>query len=116
MKDILEVRALSKYYGRLCALHNIDLNIPGGSVFGLLGPNGSGKTTFLGIITDILKSNSGTFCWFGREKSNQRQKIGTLLETPNFYPYLSARDNLLINATTKGCPATAIDHVLQVVS
>ncbi len=116
MENILEVQALSKYYGKLCALNNVHLTIPKGSVFGLLGPNGSGKTTFLGIITNVLRSHSGNFSWFNQGEKNQRNKIGTLLETPNFYPYLSAYDNLLIDAATKECSSTDIESVLKTVA
>lgn len=117
MTDILKVAGLTKYYGKLCALNNIHFNIPKGSVFGILGPNGSGKTTFLGIIMDVLKSDGGTFQWFENSSGvGDRKKIGTLLETPNFYPYLSAVDNLLINARTKECSATDIDRVLKLVN
>lgn len=117
MADILKVAGLTKYYGKLCALNNIQFNIPKGSVFGILGPNGSGKTTFLGIIMDVLKSDGGTFQWFENSSGvGGRKKIGTLLETPNFYPYLSAVDNLLINARTKECSATDIDRVLKLVN
>lgn len=116
MKNILSVQRLTKYYGRLCALNQISFQIPKGSVFGILGPNGSGKTTFLGIIMDVLKASSGTYTWHhGTGLPSDRKQIGTLLETPNFYPYLSARDNLRINAAIKECPAEAIDQVLKVV-
>ena len=118
MADILKVAGLTKHYGKLCALNNIHFNVPKGSVFGLLGPNGSGKTTFLGIIMDVLKSDGGTFQWFenGVRAAGDRKKIGTLLETPNFYPYLSAVDNLLINTRTKECAPADIDRVLQLLN
>lgn len=117
MADILKVAGLTKHYGKLCALNNINLNIPKGSVFGILGPNGSGKTTFLGIILDVLKADAGTFQWFENGSAyGDRKKIGALLETPNFYPYLSAVDNLLINVQTKECAADDIDRVLKLVN
>src|SRR5690625_820671 len=114
MENILFVRQLTKYYGALCALDRISFQVPRGSVFGILGPNGSGKTTFLGIITDVLKASSGTFSWWGKEKPEvDRKRVGTLLETPNFYPYLSAEDNLMINALTKECNKSDIGQVLK---
>lgn len=117
MTDILKVAGLTKYYGKLCALNNIQFNIPKGSVFGILGPNGSGKTTLLGIIMDVLKSDSGTFQWFENNPAvGVRKKIGTLLETPNFYPYLSAVDNLLVNAKTKECAPEDIERVLKLIN
>src|SRR5204862_5971543 len=74
-----------------------------GSVFGVLGPNGSGKTTLLSIILDVLKANKGTFLWFGRQGSpEQRKKIGSLLETPNLYHYLSAVNNLRVTQSISG--------------
>ncbi len=116
MENVLSVQQLTKYYGRLCALNQINFQIPKGSIFGILGPNGSGKTTFLGIIMDVLKASSGTFTWHhGTGPSADRKQIGTLLETPNFYPYLSARDNLRINARLKECPVADIDRVLKIV-
>jgi ABC-2 type transport system ATP-binding protein len=76
--------------------------VPEGSVFGILGPNGSGKTTLLGTVLDVLLANGGTYSWFGgMENSAARRQIGALLETPNFYHYLSAFNNLEINAAIK---------------
>jgi ABC-2 type transport system ATP-binding protein len=72
-------------------------------VFGILGPNGSGKTTLLSIILDVLKANKGSFLWFGQPGSpDQRKRIGSLLETPNFYHYLSAIDNLKVTQSISG--------------
>lgn len=117
MEDILKVAGLTKNYGKLCALNHIHFSIPKGSVFGILGPNGSGKTTFLGIILDVLKASSGSFQWFENGRTSRNRKgIGSLLETPNFYPYLSAVDNLLINAQTKDCEPNDVDRVLKLVN
>ncbi|MEO6289285.1 MAG: ATP-binding cassette domain-containing protein, partial [Ginsengibacter sp.] len=85
-----------------------------GSVFGILGPNGSGKTTLLGIVMDVLKANDGNFLWFGQPSSNeQRKKIGTLLETPNFYHYLSGERNLMVTAAIKNLGTEAIPGALE---
>jgi len=85
-----------------------------GEVFAILGPNGSGKTTTLGILLDILKADSGEFYWFGeRPTDKQRQKIGSLLETPIFYPHLSAVNNLRIVADIKNAPYNKIDELLS---
>ena len=90
---------------------------PKGSVYGILGPNGSGKTTLLGIILDILKASSGTFTLMGKTAdADVRKQVGTLLETPNFYHYLSAEKNLQIAAHIKGKGFNQIDKVLQTVN
>ena len=91
--------------------------MPEGSVFGILGPNGSGKTTMLGIVMDVLKANSGSFLWFGQPASHtHRKQVGTLLETPNFYHYLSGSRNLEIAAEIKGHSSDQIDPVLKKVN
>src|SRR5688500_13564560 len=103
MNDVLSVSNISKSFGRTQALKNVSFSIPEGSVFGILGPNGSGKTTLLSIILDVLKANRGDFLWFGQPGSpQQRKKIGSLLETPNFYHYLSAVDNLKVTQSISG--------------
>jgi ABC-type multidrug transport system ATPase subunit len=94
----------------------VSLEVPPGSVFGVLGPNGSGKTTLLGIVMDVLKPTGGTYSWFGEPPSEkQRKKIGTLLETPNFYHYLSGERNLRIAAAIKGRGMEDIPRVLEMV-
>ena len=94
---VLQISGLTKKYGKITALKSLDLKIEQGNVYGLLGPNGSGKTTTLGIILGILKQDDGSFSWFGDKYGHQyRLKIGAILETPNFYPYLNADENLEI--------------------
>ncbi len=117
MEPILSIEGISKSYGNIQALKNVSYEVPQGAVFGLLGPNGSGKTTMLSIILDILKANSGTFKWFGNPGSPEtRKRIGSLLETPNFYHYLSAVDNLKITSAISGRGNDqAIEDVLKVV-
>ncbi len=114
MEIILETKQLSKNYGRLKAVDNLELKIPKGSVFGLLGPNGSGKTTTLGMLLDVIQPSSGSYSWFGKTGSNkQRKKIGAILETPIFYPYLSAYKNLKIVALIKEISFDRIEPVLE---
>jgi ABC-2 type transport system ATP-binding protein len=86
-------------------------------VFGVLGPNGSGKTTLLGTVMGVLFPTEGTFHWFDRPAgdSTQRRKIGTLLENPNFYPYLTGRQNLAITASIRGADERQIGEVLETV-
>ncbi|HEY9178805.1 MAG TPA: ABC transporter ATP-binding protein [Flavipsychrobacter sp.] len=102
MDSILSINSISKSYGPIQALKNVSFSVPPGSVFGILGPNGSGKTTLLGIILDVLKADAGTYQWLGGVPPEQaRRSIGSLLETPNFYHYMSAWDNLQIAASIK---------------
>lgn len=113
---VLTVENLSKSYGRIQALKNVSFHVPEGTIFGILGPNGSGKTTTLGTITDILKPTSGSYRLFDKPASAEsRRKIGTLLETPNFYHYLSGIKNLEIAAEIKQHGKEDIEHVLEMV-
>ncbi|HEU4471311.1 MAG TPA: ABC transporter ATP-binding protein [Flavisolibacter sp.] len=115
MSSVLTINGISKNYGQVRALNNVSFEVPQGSVFGVLGPNGSGKTTLLSILLDVLKANSGSFLWFGKPGSpEQRRQIGSLLETPNFYHYLSALDNLKITQSISGRgSASDIEEVLK---
>ena len=115
--DVLSIEGISKNYGRIQALNNVSFSVPAGSVFGILGPNGSGKTTMLGIVMDVLKPTTGSFQFFGEAASSaQRKHIGTLLETPNFYHYLSGERNLAISAEIKGKGKEDIQSVLEKVN
>jgi ABC-type multidrug transport system ATPase subunit len=117
MSAVLSVNNLSKNYGFVKALNGVSFDVPKGSVFGILGPNGSGKTTLLGIVMDVLKATNGNFLWQGQPGSaEQRKQIGTLLETPNFYHYLSGEKNLKIAAAIKERGAEDIPAVLQKVN
>lgn len=114
---ILRVKNLSKNYGAVHALTNVSFSVPRGVTFGILGPNGSGKTTLLAAITDIVRPASGSYELFGSTPSGEaRRRIGTLLETPNFYHYLNAVDNLKITAAIKRKGADQIDAVLKTVN
>src|ERR1700761_1107024 len=102
MSSVLSIRNISKSYGSIQALKDVSFDVPEGSVFGILGPNGSGKTTLLGILLDVLSANNGNYAWFDNVPPNKaRMQIGSLLETPNFYHYMSAMDNLEISASIK---------------
>jgi ABC-2 type transport system ATP-binding protein len=118
VSTILQIQNISKSYGRIRALDQVSLEVPAGSIFGILGPNGSGKTTLLSIILDVLKADNGNFLWFGQPSSpTLRKKIGSLLETPNFYHYLSANNNLQITKSISGRGSKeGIDLVLKKVS
>lgn len=113
---ILEIDKLSKRYGSIQAVDRLSLQIEEGSIYGLLGPNGSGKTTTLGMVLDVIRPSSGSFSWFGQPVSQStKHRLGALLETPNFYPYLTAQRNLEITANIKGADKKQIAHVLHTV-
>lgn len=102
METILSINQISKSYGPIQALKNVSFDVPQGCVFGILGPNGSGKTTLLGTLLDVLKADAGSYSWFdGLAPNEARKQIGSLLETPNFYHYLSSMENLKIAAAIK---------------
>ena len=114
---ILDIRNLTKKYGSLTAVNDLSLQVNKGNVFGILGPNGSGKTTTLGIILGIIKANQGSYTWFGNQYGkDERMHLGALLETPNFYPYMSADENLKIVAHIKKIKAPRIDETLELVN
>jgi ABC-type multidrug transport system ATPase subunit len=114
MKDILTIKDLSKSYKNVRAIQHLDLEITEGQAYGILGPNGSGKTTTLSIIGGIIRQDSGSFSWFGENPDpSQRKSIGSLIETPHFYPYLSLIKNLRIICDIKGIPYDDIDRVLE---
>lgn len=103
MSIILTTSALSKSYGAIKAVQHLDLEISNGQVYGILGPNGSGKTTTLGMILGIINPSSGKFQWFNNAPlKNALYKIGSIIELPTFYPYLSAVQNLRIITRIKG--------------
>lgn len=114
MKEILTIHGLSKSYKNVRAVRNLDLQIAEGQAYGILGPNGSGKTTTLSIVTGIIRQDGGLFKWFGEEPAaGQRKNIGSLIETPHFYPYLSLEKNLRIICDIKGMSYGDIGRVLE---
>jgi ABC-type multidrug transport system ATPase subunit len=116
METVLSINKLTKNFGKLCAVNNLDMEVKRGQVFGLLGPNGSGKTTTLGMLMGVVNPSSGSFSWFGEEPTHlTRKKIGAVLEHPIFYPYLSGQKNLELNAMIKGADPNNIPKVLELV-
>ncbi len=116
MKPILNIEGLSKHYGSLTAVDGLNLSVEQGQVYGILGPNGSGKTTTLGMVMDIIRPDAGTYNWFGGINVREaRKRIGTLLETPNFYPYMNGVQNLKVVAHIKKTKSPDIDGLLEMV-
>jgi ABC-2 type transport system ATP-binding protein len=114
--SILTINGLTKHYGKITAVNQLSLEIEKGMSYGILGPNGSGKTTTLGIVLGIIQADGGSYEWFGQNGSHEhRLRLGALLETPNFYPYLNAEDNLKILAHIKRVNAPRIDELLDMV-
>jgi len=113
--NILHVDNLRKRFGSQVALDGVDLIVEAGQVFGLLGPNGSGKTTLLAVLLDVVRADGGGFTWFGGAppRDNPRTRIGALLESPNFYPYLNADENLRLVASSKRVKTPDIDNLLS---
>jgi len=115
--SVLSVKNLTKSYGKIKALQGLSLEINEGEVYGILGPNGSGKTTTLGVILGILSADEGSYQWFdGRHGPSHRKRIGAILETPNFYPYKTAEDNLSIISHIKGVKPGNYDELLELVN
>ncbi|MBN8653895.1 MAG: ATP-binding cassette domain-containing protein [Cytophagales bacterium] len=116
METVLSVNKLTKNFGKLCAVNQLDLEVKRGQVFGMLGPNGSGKTTTLGMLMGVVNPTAGSFNWFGEPATNlTRRKIGAVLEHPIFYPYLSGQKNLELSAMIKGADPNNIAKVLGIV-
>lgn len=112
MENVLEINGLTKRFGAFTAVNNLSLTVKRGQVYGILGPNGSGKTTTLGMVLDVINPTEGSFKWFGSEE-NQRHRIGAILEHPIFYPDLSGQRNLEISAAIKKAPKENIEKVLK---
>jgi ABC-type multidrug transport system ATPase subunit len=116
VETVLSIQKLTKNFGKLCAVNQLDLEVKRGQVFGMLGPNGSGKTTTLGMLMGVTNPTSGNFTWFGEPATHYtRKKIGAVLEHPIFYPYLTGQKNLELNALIKGADPANIAKVLDVV-
>jgi ABC-type multidrug transport system ATPase subunit len=114
LETILATKGLTKHYGRIKAVDGLDLEIKKGSVFGLLGPNGSGKTTTLGMVLDVINKTSGEYTWFGETPTKEHRKnIGAILETPIFYPYLPGDKNLELVCDIKKVAYSRIPEVIE---
>lgn len=116
MNKVLEIHQLTKRFGSFTAVNNISFSVEKGNVYGLLGPNGSGKSTTLGMILNAINPTAGSWKWFDQNPDNNSLKrIGAIIESPKFYPYLSAQKNLEIVADIKETSHTKIDEKLELV-
>jgi len=117
LKTILSLKNVDKKYGRVHAVNKLSFNIKKGNVYGILGPNGSGKSTTLGIILNVVNKTSGEFSWFDGTVSthNALKKVGAIIESPNFYPSMSAYENLRLVCKIKEISTDKIDEKLELV-
>jgi len=117
MHTILQVYHLTKQFGKLTAVNDLSFQIESGKVYGLLGPNGSGKSTTLGMILNVVNKTAGEVKWFEDKLSPSQalKKIGAIIERPNFYPYMTARQNLELVCKIKEISTENIDEKLQLV-
>ena len=117
METILSIKNLNKRYGSLQALKNVSFEIKKGYVYGILGPNGSGKSTTLGIVLNVVNKTSGEYSWFdGKMQTHEAlKKVGAIIERPNFYPYMTAQENLKLVCKIKNIHYTKIQEKLKLV-
>ena len=117
METILSVNNLTKKYGSLTAVKDLSFTIEKGNVYGILGPNGSGKSTTLGIVLNVVNKTNGVFSWFNGNTSthNALKKVGAIIERPNFYPYMSAVQNLKLVCKIKDVSEDKIQEKLELV-
>ena len=114
---ILSIKNLHKRYGKIHAVNNVSLEIHKGNVYGILGPNGSGKSTTLGIVLNVVNKTSGEYSWFdGTMQTHEALKrVGAIIERPNFYPYMSAKENLELVCKIKNIDYSKINEKLEIV-
>lgn len=117
METILTIENLHKRYGRIQALKNVSFTIQKGRVYGILGPNGSGKSTTLGIVLNVVNKTSGSYSWFdGNVQTHDAlKKVGAIIERPNFYPYMTAEENLKLVCKIKSINYSKINEKLDLV-
>lgn len=117
LETILSIKNISKRYGSLQALKNVSFDIHKGNVYGILGPNGSGKSTTLGIALNVVNKTAGEYSWFGgaMETHEALKKVGAIIERPNFYPYMTAKENLELVCKIKGINYAKVNEKLELV-
>ncbi|MDC6352531.1 ABC transporter ATP-binding protein [Zeaxanthinibacter sp. PT1] len=118
METILSVKHLTKKFGYLTAVEDLSFEIEKGNVYGILGPNGSGKSTTLGIVLNVVNKSQGSFSWFNGQLSTHDalKKVGAIIERPNFYPYMTALQNLRLVCKIKEVPYDKIQEKLELVN
>jgi ABC-2 type transport system ATP-binding protein len=118
LETILSLKNLDKKFGRVHAVNNLSFDIQKGNVYGILGPNGSGKSTTLGIILNVVNKTSGEFSWFDGNLSTHQalKKVGAIIERPNFYPYMTAIQNLSLICKIKEISTEKIEEKLKIVN
>ena len=118
LETILSLSNLNKKFGNIHAVNNLSFDIQKGNVYGILGPNGSGKSTTLGIILNVVNKTSGSFNWFNGDLSTHQalKKVGAIIERPNFYPYMTAIQNLKLVCKIKEIPFNKIEEKLKIVN
>lgn len=103
---VISTSRLTKAFGKLIAVNDLHLEVMSGDVFGFLGPNGSGKTTTMRMLLGLIRPTAGRVVIFGMDTAYQLPailaRVGAIVETPIFYPYLSGRDNLRVVAAASG--------------
>jgi ABC-2 type transport system ATP-binding protein len=118
LETILKITQLNKIFNKhLHAVKNVSFEIKKGNVYGILGPNGSGKSTTLGIVLNVVNKTSGDFEWFGGKVATHDalKKVGAIIERPNFYPYMTAKENLELVCKIKGTSFAKVDEKLELV-
>ena len=118
METILTISNLNKIYNRkVHAVKNLSFEIKKGNVYGILGPNGSGKSTTLGITLNVVNKTSGDYKWFdgAMETHEALKKVGAIIERPNFYPYMTAEENLKLVCKIKNIPVQKVAEKLELV-
>ena len=117
MENILTINNLTKKFGPITAVKDLSFSIQKGNVYGILGPNGSGKSTTLGIVFNVVNKTSGDFTWFDGNTSTHEalKKVGAIIERPNFYPYMTAMQNLKLVCKIKGVSYDKVEEKLEIV-
>ncbi|WP_440881746.1 ABC transporter ATP-binding protein [Tenacibaculum sp. C7A-26P2] len=118
METILSIKNLTKNYGKIKAVKDLSFEIKKGNIYGILGPNGSGKSTTLGIILNVVNKTSGAFNWFNGNTTTHEalKKVGAIIERPNFYPFMTAFQNLELICKIKGVSNNKINEKLKEVN